>query len=79
MSLSVELSLSVEPGRGGPDGAVALAHRRAMHGAIEGKGNQVELAGIITGTIKLLIGVGVIIGLVIALLLVKLFGGRSRS
>jgi hypothetical protein len=51
-----------------------------MHGAIEGKGNQVELAGIITGTIKLLIGIGVIIGLVIALLLVKLFGGsRSKS
>jgi len=50
-----------------------------MHMAIEGKGNQVELAGIITGTIKLLIGIGVIIGLVIALLLVKLFGGRSRS
>ncbi len=47
--------------------------------AIEGKGNQVELAGIITGTIKLLIGIGVIIGLVIALLLVKLFGGRSRN
>ena len=44
-----------------------------------GKGSQLELAGIITGTIKLLIGIGVIIGLVIALLLVKLFGGRSRS
>ena len=38
-----------------------------------------ELAGIITGTIKLLIGIGVIIGLVIALLFVKLFGGGSKS
>ena len=49
-----------------------------LHGAIEGKGNQVELAGIITGAIKLLIGIGIVIGLVIALLLVKLFG-RSKS
>ena len=36
-----------------------------------------ELAGIITGTIKLFIGIGVVIGLVVALLLVKLFGGKS--
>jgi hypothetical protein len=36
---------------------------------------EMELAGIITGTIKLLIGMGVVIGLVIALLLVKVFGG----
>jgi hypothetical protein len=44
-----------------------------------GRGSQLELAGIITGTIKLLIGIGVVIGLIVALLLVKLFGGRSRS
>jgi hypothetical protein len=39
----------------------------------------VELAGVITGTIKLLIGIGVVIGLIVALLLVKVFGGRSKS
>ncbi|HWD72073.1 MAG TPA: hypothetical protein VG779_06040, partial [Actinomycetota bacterium] len=67
-------------GRGGPAGRSHGPIDGAMHGAIEGKGNQVELAGIITGTIKLLIGIGVIIGLVIALLLVRLFGGsRSKS
>jgi hypothetical protein len=44
-----------------------------------GKGSPLELAGVITGTIKLLIGIGVVIGLIIAFLLVKLFGGRSRS
>ena len=38
-----------------------------------------ELAGVITGTIKLLIGIGVVIGLIVAFLLVKLFGGKSRS
>lgn len=38
---------------------------------------HVELAGIITGTIKLLIGVGIVIGLVIALLLFKVLGGRK--
>ena len=38
-----------------------------------------ELAGIITGTIKFLIGFGIIIGLVIAFLLVKLFGSRRGS
>ena len=41
------------------------------------KGSQVELAGVITGTIKLLIGIGVVIGLIIAFLLVKLFGSKS--
>jgi hypothetical protein len=64
---------------GATDGAIARPHRSGDVRAIEAKGNQVELAGIITGTIKLLIGIGVIIGLVIALLLVKLFGGRSRG
>jgi len=34
------------------------------------------LAGVITGTIKLLIGLGIVIGVVITLLLVKVFGGR---
>jgi hypothetical protein len=43
----------------------------------DGKGSQVELAGVITGTIKLLIGIGVVIGLIVAFLLVKLFGSRS--
>ena len=73
------MSLSVAHGRGGKTGAIAGSPSKGPCRAIEGKGNQVELAGIITGTIKLLIGIGVIIGLVIALLLVKLFGGRSRS
>jgi hypothetical protein len=34
------------------------------------------LAGIITGTIKLLIGFGIVIGLVIAFALVRLLGKR---
>jgi uncharacterized membrane protein YdjX (TVP38/TMEM64 family) len=38
-----------------------------------------EFAGVITGTIKLLIGIGVVIGLIIAFLLVKLFGSKSRG
>jgi hypothetical protein len=33
------------------------------------------LAGVITGAIKLLIGFGILIGIVIALLLVKVLGG----
>lgn len=37
-----------------------------------------ELVGIIAGTIKLLVGIGIVIGLVIALLLVRLFGGGSK-
>ena len=37
-----------------------------------------ELAGVITGTIKFLIGLGIVIGLVIAFLVVKLVGGRRR-
>lgn len=53
---------------------MSLSVRRARH---RRKGSQVELAGVITGTIKLLIGIGVVIGLIIAFLLVKLFGGRS--
>ena len=51
--------------------------RNRRSGPVDGKGGQVELAGIITGTIKLLIGIGVVIGLVVALLLVKLFGSKS--
>ena len=38
---------------------------------------HMELAGVITGTIKLLIGIGVVIGLLIALMLVKVFGGNK--
>jgi uncharacterized protein YqgC (DUF456 family) len=53
---------------------MSLSVRRA---GASTKGSQVELAGVITGTIKLLIGIGVVIGLIIAFLLVKLFGSRS--
>ena len=67
------MPLSREHGRGGPAGP----SQDPIEGAIEGKGSQVELAGIITGAIKLLIGIGIVIGLVIALLLVKLFGGSK--
>jgi hypothetical protein len=36
----------------------------------------VELAGVITGTIKFLIGLGIVVGLIIAFGVVKLFGKR---
>ena len=36
----------------------------------------VELAGVITGTIKLLIGFGIVIGLLVAFMVAKLFGKR---
>jgi hypothetical protein len=44
----------------------------------EWKGTTVELAGVITGTIKFLIGLGIVIGLVIAFLVVKLVGRRRH-
>jgi|GEM_PF-4303864 len=41
------------------------------------KGKNVLLAGLIGGTIKFLVGFGVVIGLVVAFVLMKLFKGRS--
>ncbi|HSX07273.1 MAG TPA: hypothetical protein VLG11_00050 [Candidatus Saccharimonadales bacterium] len=38
---------------------------------------HIFFAGIILGTIKFLIGLGVVIGLIIAFILYKIFGGKK--
>lgn len=39
--------------------------------------NHLYFAGIILGTVKFLIGLGIVVGLVIAFILFKIFGGKK--